>query len=82
MKAKLIMKSKSRKSDRVKNRVKTTKPALGEGFMQLLADRTGYVRPLYLQENQLFNFSVDFLVDSMSWGGLFLPGFVQVDDKK
>jgi len=41
MKAKLIMKSKSRKSDRVKNRVKTTKPALGEGFMQLLADRTG-----------------------------------------
>ncbi|MCS3801429.1 hypothetical protein GGD38_006823 [Chitinophagaceae bacterium OAS944] len=42
-------------------------------------DRTGYVRSLYLQENQLFNFSVDFLVDSMSWGGLFLPGLVQVD---
>jgi hypothetical protein len=36
------------------------------------ADRTGYVRPLYLKENQLFNFSVDFLVDSMSEGGLIL----------
>lgn len=33
------------------------------------------MRPLYVQEDERLNF----LIDSMSVGGLFLPGFIQVD---
>jgi hypothetical protein len=65
--------------DRPTDRPKKAKPALRAGFVRFTRGPDGYAQSLYLTENQLFIFSVDFLVDSMSREGLFLPGFVQVD---